>query len=180
MGQYENCNRLLELVSRGFIIEYPERIHLFDKDFISLSLAPPSESSNIGKYGEAINTCSVGIEAEIKDVVLDLTPGTNISLPFTGQPYQEIKWQVYADKNNDSDAVLWVYALVIKSGSSLQQRIPLFAVPISIEVVDLLGISPLAIRYALLGITTLLAILTISKAAKQGNVIIDDHESISK
>jgi hypothetical protein len=158
----EDCRLFSELLEKEFTLEYPEKIRLLDKDTISLSLKSAQGSSLISENSNGENSCSVGVEAEIRNIYLDLKPGGNISSPFIGYSFQQLNWQIYAGQTKDSESIIWIYALVNQFKEEPMQRIPLFAVPLEISVVHLWGISPLYIRYLSIGIILLL-IITISR-----------------
>ena len=174
--QSNSCSLLAELLAKEFILEYPETIRMYDRDIISLALQPSSKSVPATVRHDGINDCAVGLEVEIKNLDLDLKPGMNISLPFTGQENQKMQWQLYVDKSINFKPVLWIYVLFDQSSDKNMQKWPLFAVPMNINVVEIWGILPLTIRYLSLAFIGMVFILIMKRKIKTGNVIIHDHK----
>ena len=174
--QSNSCSLLAELLAKEFILEYPETIRMHDRDIISLELQPSSKSVPGTHRTNNIDDCAVGLEVEIKNLDLDLKPGANISLPYTGQKVQKMQWQLYADKSINFKPVLWIYVLFDQSSDKNMQKWPLFAVPMNINIVEIWGISPLTIRYLSLAFIGMVFILIMKRKIKTGNVIIHDHK----
>lgn len=164
LSPLKDCNLFSELLEKEFTLEYPEKIRLLDKDTISLSLKSAQGSSPISENSNGENSCSVGVEAEIRNNMLNLKPGRNISSPFIGHSFQQLNWQIYAGQAKGSETIIWIYALVNQIKEEPMQRIPLFAVPMEISVVHLWGISPLYIRYLSISIILLLIIIISRKS----------------
>lgn len=143
--QLINCRTVDLLLNRQWEIKYPYSISKFGPKIISVVLSGSSLTNSSIISGES--ECDIAIEVLLDVSGIITSPGTRIIEPYhIGIPLR-FEWDVEA-ANDEMSGTIWIYILVDENGGQYS-RYPLFALPIEIRSISLMGISLRTVRIIL-------------------------------
>jgi hypothetical protein len=134
-------------------ISYPKQIWLEDSQFITLSIIPKTNNAVAQKSVDGNQTrYHAYLEARLElGLVRILTGDSVIEAVKENQPTQFL-WQVKPVISGRTNGILWIFVNIADSQSSGAWQLTRFALPISMEVKDIIGLSLSSARILILAV----------------------------
>ncbi len=141
-------------------ISYPKQIWLEDSQFITLSIIPKTKNAVVQKSVDGNQTrYHAYLEARLElGLVRILTGDSVIEAVKENQPTQFL-WQVKPVISGKTNGILWIFVNIADSQSGGPWQLTRFALPISMEVKDIIGLSLSSARILILAVL-IIAIFT--------------------
>jgi len=148
----ESCPLLDQLLAYEFEVTLPEKIWQAESSFILVNIKQKYDGSlmNLGDDSAIQNKCSLALESRLALDGMTIQPGEKVIEPFVGAPAQTFLFTISAPADKAAKGELWISIDVFNPSDGSENRLPLFVVPVSIEVLSILGFPPDLIRYACL------------------------------
>lgn len=151
------CGLAAQLPDYAFDLQIPEKMWKLEDDYILLNLHKENDQASQGSGDPA---CSLTLEARLEADNLYVQTGSRIISTFIGAGSQAFMFTISPASMQPVSGRLWIAANVYDASGGLIDRIPLFIIPFEIEVVSMLGLSPIVARYVVfLVLLILLAIV---------------------
>jgi len=115
------------------------------------------EISNI-KDNE-LDTCGLSLEVWINGADIVAEPGDKIITPFLNVRTQTIKFDLFPKHGQKINSTIWISAIFPVDNKMIMERIPIFAVPLIIQVHSLFGLSTGSLRILLSSLIFLALVL---------------------
>ncbi|MDO9546440.1 MAG: hypothetical protein Q7J07_06795 [Pelolinea sp.] len=145
------CREITDLLERKWEIIYPNLISKADSSEVLVLLLNNSRTS---LYTQAENNeCNSAIEVRLEISGNIPKTGPSIISPYQAGHPQRFEWEITTE-DEDLQGIVWIYLLFEKNNGQLS-RIPLFAVPIEMQTISILGFSPRSFRIIIAGIIIL-------------------------
>ena len=154
METKNDCDSLGQLFNSSFDVRYPKNLRYFEQDFLALTINPGQPNLKLHE-----DNCAVVLEAFLDISDVDIKPGPRIINPISANSHQMISFQITADRRTESiEGNLWIHANMTDKleATYTEKRIPLFVIPIQIELIDVLGIPFQVLRLILMSVALLL------------------------
>ncbi len=119
----------------------PEQVWLGDPQMIAMAIKPVETKSEVVNSTSINSSYHANIEARLDLMGGMVSPGKTILEPIQAGQSVQFQWQVRADGRSDLKGKVWVYLNIIQSTSTSSWRLPRFALPLQIEVKDIIGLS---------------------------------------
>jgi hypothetical protein len=134
-------------------ISYPKQIWLEDSQFITLSIIPKTNNAVVQKSVDGNQTrYHAYLEARLElGLVRILTGDSVIEAVKENQPTQFL-WQVKPVISGRTNGILWIFVNIADSQSSGAWQLTRFALPISMDVKDIIGLSLSSARILILAV----------------------------
>jgi hypothetical protein len=135
-------------------ISYPKQIWLEDSQFITLSIIPKTNNAVVQKSVDGNQTrYHAYLEARLElGLVRILTGDSVIEAVKENQPTQFL-WQVKPVISGRTNGILWIFVNIADSQSGGAWQLTRFALPISMEVKDIIGLSLSSARILILAVS---------------------------
>jgi len=140
------------ILSSKWELRFPQQIELFSRSTATLKMIP-NRTYDDASYV----TIDVIVAANLEMPGAVIEPGETVFTAFDMKMPLEISWNII---NNapQTGGKLWIYAIPGET-RSLEDSIPLFALPVDIQVVSFFGLEPRLIRIAGLVVVCVIFIL---------------------
>jgi hypothetical protein len=134
-------------------ISYPKQIWLEDTQFITLSMIPKTNNTIVQNSVDGNQTrYHAYLEARLElGLVRILTGDSVIEAVKENQPTQFL-WQVKPVISGRTNGILWIFVNIADSQSGGAWQLTRFALPISIDVKDIVGLSLPSARILILAV----------------------------
>jgi len=147
------CPTLKYIESYDFIIQSPKRTWKAEPAYLWLML----KQREAPLFDETASTIVIETQLDLPSVVVQ--PGSRLITPFQGAEDQTILYSITAYQEGTVEGTLWIRAVRGAGTESSIDAITLFSVPISLQVISILGMPPVLVRYlCLLGLLLVLAV----------------------
>lgn len=144
--QVESCPLLNRLLDYDFKVTLPAKVWQSQNAFIIINLARVEDSqTQITR-----DTCSRALETRLVLEDVTIQPGSTVIEPFIGADDQSFLFTINTTTANDAKGQLWIFADIYDASTGTSQHLPLFVVPVEIEVRSMLGLPPDVVRYVCL------------------------------
>jgi hypothetical protein len=140
-----NCTFYNELKGSQFILNYPKVIKFQEFGELSLSVIKPIKES-VNNQNNSPRTCELTIEVwiDIKNIIIE--PGARSYQAFLDSQPQRFIFNIKSLINQPISGNVWIFANITDQKNNSIDRIPLFAIPLTIRNESFLGFSPDAVR----------------------------------
>ena len=145
--QLEQCPSLARLLEYEFELLYPEKIWRSEENQISLALNRPLTQASMVENDRESNLCNLTLEVKLDIDNLLVSPGDRIIDPFTGQDSQTFNFNITPYGSGVAEGELWISADIYDGSGIYQTHVPLFVIPLEIEIVSIIGLPPTIVRY---------------------------------
>jgi len=140
-----NCRAVDYLLDRQWEIKYPYSISKNEEKIISVNLLDTSATDPPILIGKS--ECDIAIEVLLDISGIVTSPGSRIIEPYHIGSTLRFEWGVQA-ADGDVSGTIWIY-LLSDENSGQFSRYPLFALPVEVRTISLMGISPRMLRIIL-------------------------------
>lgn len=150
------CSNFETFISGRWIIEHPKMIELDDTGEITVtyqSLSPAHENN-------VEDTCKIIIETILEIPKASIKPGFRILSPYKKLGELIFTWNIGPIKQ-ETIGTLWIYS-IIEGEKGNSTRVPMFAIPIEIEVISILSLQPRLIRLIICIVSLLTTVLLLA------------------
>ncbi len=137
-----NCQAMDYLLDRQWEIKYPYSISKNEEKIISVNLLDTSATDPPILIGKS--ECDIAIEVLLDISGIVTSPGSRIIEPYHIGSTLRFEWGVQA-ADGDVSGTIWIY-LLSDENSGQFSRYPLFALPVEVRTISLMGISPRMLR----------------------------------
>jgi hypothetical protein len=143
-----NCQELDLLLDKQWEIRYPHLITKNETKKISVVLLDTSSANSFIVTEES--ECDMAIEVFLDISGTAISPGSRIIEPYyLGSPLR-FEWEIQA-VDEDVSGIIWIYLVVDGDGGQFSRR-PLFAYPVELRVITLMGFPPRVFRIIILAL----------------------------
>ena len=148
-----NCRTMDYLLDERWEIIYPYSLSKNESKIISINLLDTSATDPPILIGES--ECDIAIEVILDVSGIFTNPGSRIIETYhIGSPLR-FEWSVQP-ANGDVSGTIWIYLLSDENGEQFS-RYPLFAYPVKIRTISLMGISPRMLRIILFSLILIIS-----------------------
>lgn len=141
----DDCPTLTGMVGANVELDYPEKIWRSETAEILLSIYP--EQTQYIADGDTKSVCNLTLEATLAVSDLRIEPGERIVVPFSGVNSQTLIFSITSYSNNSVAGKLWISADAYDIEGQSIGRVPMFVIPLEIEVISIFGLPPTIARY---------------------------------
>lgn len=132
-------NGIIPLPDFALILELPKRIKLGTVEHLQLRLSPNKLDTN--QDVDIFSRYSLALESRLDLIGGVSTPQGLISAPITSGRTLVFVWNVQAESANDLTGTIWLYLSVMHLGKGAGEELALYALPIEIPLITILGLS---------------------------------------
>jgi len=118
-------------------LAYPEFIWLGDSQYLIFTIQP--EASDQVEKSSPLSDYSTSLEARLDLPSVQISPGNAMYQVFQNGKQAQFLWYVTAENHHESAGKLWLYLIINQYEKGFEQTIPLFALPIEINIKSCLG-----------------------------------------
>lgn len=176
------CDFIQGVMESKYSISYSKAIRFDESGEILVSIEKPDIDEKENNTDRSLGSCVVSLEVWIDGKGMLVEPGNRIVESFMNNQTQRFKFEIIPLTGQVTKGSIWIYAVISEERGAGLERIPLFAIPFTIQVQSLSGIPSRIIRIFSLSLTilTLLLLNLRINLNKNENDIILTHECKSK
>lgn len=141
-----NCEEVNDLVRTEFKVSYPRSIRSAESGMVQVDVEKLEIDETENKKDYGLQLCGISLEVWIDGEGLIAEPGNMIIKPYLNAKSQEIKFKIFPLDGRLISGTIWINMVFPGDKSSALERIPIFAIPFTIQVNSLLGLSGWNIR----------------------------------
>ena len=142
----KECEEVKDILNRKFSVINSRSIRKGESGVV-LVIIEETDLNEINKNkDDELLPCGISLEVWINDADVVAEPGDKIILPFLNVRSQTFRIDVFPKSNQEIKGTVWISAIFPGDNSMSLERIPIFAVPLVIQVHSLFGLSIVSIR----------------------------------
>jgi hypothetical protein len=155
----QECPALNQLLDYEFELVAPHTLWKAQNSTVLLTVRRISDAGSAGEIlSNSDETCTLALETHIAVNNLRSEPGNVIIQPFVGADRQSFVFTISPLGSGTLSGKLWVYADLHDALTGADQSLPLFSIPLKMQVWTIFGQPPVLVRYvSLLALLILLA-----------------------
>jgi len=155
----QHCSLLNQLPDYEFELVYPRQLWKAEPASLILTMRR-LESAPARASAAPQNTCSLALETRLLADNVSSLPGNTIIESFVGGQSQSFIFTITAPEALDVSGDLWIYASPVDPSGKTSGSIPLFVIPLEMQVLTIFGLSPALVRY--IGMLLLVALAALA------------------
>ena len=136
-----DCEEIQNLLSAKFIINYPKSIRSGESGVIQVDIEKAENDASKINIDNELEACGISLEVWIDSEGVVAEPGNKIIKPYLNVPSQFIKFEVFPINDQVIKGTIWISAVFPGDAKSVLERIPIFAIPFTIHIRSLFGMS---------------------------------------
>ena len=143
--QIAACPQLTALLDYDLQLAVPEKVWRSEESQIELDIYPIKKIKSPISTGS--DSCNLTLEIKLDMDNLRIEPGDRIVVPFKGDFDQTFTFNITPYSTEKAEGELWISADIYGAGGKQQSHMPLFVIPLEVEVVSIFGLPPIIVRY---------------------------------
>ena len=154
------CSHLQDLLESKFIVDYPKAIRYKESGEIIVIFEKLNFDTGKSVKSKSSGSCTVSLEVRIEIKGMLLEPVNRSIEPYLNDQTQMFMFKITPLVTQLEKGIIWIYVVTPNEKDARLERIPLLAIPFSIQVESLFKIPPKIIRiFAILLISLILLLL---------------------
>lgn len=139
------CGSFQDLLDANFLVSYSKTIRYYESDDITVAIEKPNSIATEVNISDEIDLCKISMEVWIEGKDMLIEPGSRIIESIHETKNHTFNFEVTPLTKFSNKGTIWIYT-IFPNGEKRLERIPLFAIPFSIRVISIMGISPNVVR----------------------------------
>ncbi len=140
------CGEVNNLLGTDFTVIYPRSIWSGEPGFVQVDIEKGKIDENKTNKVNELAPCEISLEVWIDGRGMVVEPGNKIIKPYLNVPSQSIKFDIFLMYDQSVKGTIWISAVFTDNIRSVLERTPMFAVPYTIQVHSLFGLSARSVR----------------------------------
>jgi len=135
---------------RTLKLAYPQWFWRGDTQFISLSIQPDATSQKPTQINQS--RYHVYLEARLEVAFMQMVTGDTVIEAVDANQSAQFLWQIRAETSGRTKGNLWIFVNIADSQSDKTWRLTRFALPLQLEIKDIIGLPLSSVRsFTLIG-----------------------------